>query len=259
MPLTGRTLLLLLAAGLAFAQAAWQPVWSDEFDGPAGSAPDVTKWTYELGATGWGNRELENYTSSRQNSFLDGQGHLVIRAIQADGSYTSARLKTQGKFTLTYGKVEARIRVPHGQGIWPAFWMLGANIASAGWPACGELDIMENIGREPATVHATVHGPGYSGGKGIGKPYNLAESKFADDFHVFAVVWQPGSVEYLVDGMTYHKVTPASLPEGARWVFDAPMFLLLNVAVGGGWPGNPDATTQFPQEMLVDYVRVYRR
>jgi beta-glucanase (GH16 family) len=256
--LTRRTVLLLPAVGLASAQGDWQPVWSDEFEGPAGSAPDLTKWTYDLGATGWGNRELENYTSSRENSFLDGQGHLVIRAIRTGKHYTSARLKTQGKFAVTYGKVEARIKVPRGQGIWPAFWMLGANIATARWPACGELDIMENIGREPGTVHATVHGPGYSGGKGIGKPYNLTGNEFADDFHLFTVIWQPQSVEFLVDGVTYHKVTPATLPQGARWVFDAPMFLLLNVAVGGVWPRNPDATSQFPQEMLVDYVRVYR-
>jgi beta-glucanase (GH16 family) len=244
----------------AFAQEGWQLVWSDEFTGPANSAPDLTKWTYDLGATGWGNRELENYTGSRQNALLDGRGNLVIRALKtAEGGYTSARLKTQGKFTFTYGKVEARIKIPFGQGIWPAFWMLGANIGSAHWPACGEVDIMENIGKEPARVHGTVHGPGYSGGNGIGRPYDLAGGgKLADDFHLFTVVWQPESVEFLVDGVSYHKVTHASLPQGARWVFDAPMFLLLNLAIGGNWPGNPDSTTQFPQEMVVDYVRMYR-
>jgi beta-glucanase (GH16 family) len=251
---------LVSTAVLAFAQDGWQLVWSDEFSGPANSSPDPAKWTYDRGASGWGNRELENYTNARENASLDGQGNLVIRALKsADGAYTSARLKTQGKFTFTYGKVEARIRIPFGQGIWPAFWMLGANIDSAHWPACGEVDIMENIGKEPARVHGTVHGPGYSGGNGIGKPYDLVgPGRFADDFHLFTVVWQPGSLEFLVDGAAYHRVTSASLPKGARWVFDAPMFLLLNLAIGGNWPGNPDVTTQFPREMVVDYVRVYR-
>ncbi len=251
---------LIAAAPLAFAEDRWQPAWSDEFDGPAGSAPDVSKWTYDLGATGWGNRELENYTDSRANSFLDGQGNLIIRAEKTADGYTSARLKTQGKFTFNYGKAEARIRIPFGQGIWPAFWMLGANIGRVGWPRCGEADIMENIGREPATVHATVHGPGYSGGHGIGRPWALpGGGKFADDFHLFTVVWQTESLEFAVDGATYHQVTPKSLPIGAAWVFDAPMFLLLNLAIGGNWPGKPDATTQFPREMLVDFVRVYRQ
>jgi beta-glucanase (GH16 family) len=255
-----RAALLLLAASFAFAQDGWQLVWSDEFTGPAGSAPDLTKWTYELGATGWGNKELERYTDSRENSLLDGRGNLVIRARKTSDGHTSARLKTEGKFTFTYGKVEARIKIPFGQGIWPAFWMLGANIGTVHWPACGEIDIMENIGKEPARIHGTVHGPGYSGGHGIGKPYDLAGSgKFADDFHVFTVVWQPDSLEFLADGVTYHKVTPEAIPEKSAWVFQAPMYLLLNLAVGGNWPGNPDETTQFPQEMLVDYVRVYRR
>ena len=251
--------LLLFAASLAFGQDRWQLAWSDEFNGPAGSAPDVTKWTYDLGATGWGNRELENYTDSRRNAFLDGNGNLVIRALKTAEGYTSARLKTQGRFTFTYGKVEARIRIPFGQGIWPAFWMLGANIDTVHWPRCGELDIMENIGREPATVHATVHGPGYSGGHGIGRPYELpAGGKFADEFHVFTVIWQPDRIEFQVDGVMDHQVSRASIPEHAAWVFDAPMYLLLNLAVGGNWPGNPDAATVFPQEMRVDYVRVYR-
>lgn len=251
---------LIAAAPLAFAEDRWQLAWSDEFDGPAGSAPDVSKWTYDLGATRWGNRELENYTDSRANSFLDGQGNLIIRAEKTADGYTSARLKTQGKFTFSYGKAEARIRIPFGQGIWPAFWMLGANIGRVGWPRCGEVDIMENIGREPATVHATVHGPGYSGGHGIGRPYALPSGgKFADDFHLFTVVWQAESLEFAVDGATYHQVTPKSLPKAGAWVFDAPMFLLLNLAIGGNWPGKPDATTQFPREMLVDFVRVYRQ
>jgi len=137
--------------------------------------------------------------------------------------------------------------------------MLGANVTTAGWPACGEIDIMENIGREPSTVHGTVHGPGYSGAHGIGRPFALASGRFADDYHVYAIEWAPQRIDFLVDGTRYHTVTPASLPPGAKWVFDQPFFLILNVAVGGAWPGNPDATSVFPQRMLVDYVRVYRR
>ena len=173
--------------------------------------------------------------------------------------YTSARLKTQGKFAQTYGRFEARIRVPRGQGIWPAFWMLGADIDQVGWPRSGEIDVMENIGREPAIVHGTMHGPGYSGGSGIGGAYTLASGPFADDYHVFAVEWMPGEIRWFVDDTEYRRSTPASLPAGAAWVFDHPFFMLLNVAVGGAWPGDPDASTQFPQQMLVDYVRVYSR
>jgi serine/threonine-protein kinase len=235
-----------------------QLVWSDEFSGAPGSPPDSTKWVYDLGANGWGNHELEAYTNSRANSYLDGQGHLVIRALEATpGKFTSARLKTLGRFSFKYGRAEARIRIPYGQGIWPAFWMLGDDIEAKGWPTCGEIDIMENIGREPDTVHGTVHGPGYSGDKAIGKPSQVAAGRFADDYHVYAVEWSPDRIDFLVDDRSYHTVTPASLPEGAKWVYDHPFFLLLNLAIGGDWPHNPDNTTVFPQTMLVDYVRVY--
>jgi beta-glucanase (GH16 family) len=237
----------------------WRLVWSAEFQGPAGSAPDPAIWTYDLGATGWGNNEKENYTNSTDNAFLDGNGHLIIQAIATpNGGYTSARLKTQGLYSLAYGKIEMRARVPFGQGIWPAFWMLGNDIGSVGWPGCGEIDIMENIGKEPSTVHGTVHGPGYSGGNGIGAPFLLQDGqRFADSFHTFAVVWGPESVDFLVDNTLYKSVTPAGLPPGAQWVFTHPFFLILNVAVGGNWPGDPNATTQFPQQMVVEYVRVY--
>src|ERR1017187_7491269 len=157
------------------------------------------------------------------------------------------------------GRVEARIRIPYGQGIWPAFWMLGADVKRKGWPACGEIDIMENIGREPDTVHGTVHGPRYSGANGIGKPFQIAAGRFTDDYHIYAVEWTPERIDFLVDGQSYHTVAPASLPAGTKWVYDHPFFLILNVAVGGGWPHNPDETSVFPQTMLVDYVRVYRR
>lgn len=236
-------------------------MWSDEFNAPAGTSPDPAKWTYDLGAGGWGNRELETYTDRSANMFEDGAGHLVIRALKtAAGDYTSARIKTLGKFSIQYGKIEARIKMPHGQGIWPAFWMLGVDINSAGWPQCGEIDIMENIGKEPSTVHGTIHGPGYSGAAGIGAPYDdKAGQPFADAFHVFAVEWSPGSIEFLVDRYSYLKITPERIPSGAKWVYDHPFFLLLNVAVGGSWPGYPDATSKFPQEMTVDWVRVWQR
>src|SRR5947209_4186967 len=249
--------------------AGWTLVWSDEFNGPDGAAPDLAKWTYDTGGKGWGNSELECYTNRLQNAQIKG-GNLIITAQQesvafvcSDGStnnYTSARLKTQGLFSQAYGRFEARIKIPHGQGLWPAFWMLGNNISTAGWPTCGEIDIMENIGKEPSIVHGTFHGPGYSGGSGVSAAYTLPSGqKFSDDFHTFAVEWEPNVMRFYVDGLLYKTRTPADLPSGTSWVFDHPFFIILNVAVGGGWPGNPDATTVFPQQMLVDYVRVYQR
>src|SRR6266851_965560 len=247
--------------------AVWKLVWSDEFDGPTGSAVDPSKWSFDIGGNGWGNNELETYTSRTANAYRDG-GLLVIKALKETftGSdnrtrdYTSARLLTKNKFTQAYGRFEARIKIPYGQGIWPAFWMLGDNINTAGWPTCGEIDIMENIGKEPSIVHGTFHGPGYSGGNGVSAAYTLSGGqKFSDDFHTFAVEWEPNVVRFYVDGLLYKTRTPADLPTGTSWVFDHPFFIVLNVAVGGYWPGNPDATTVFPQQMLVDYVRVYQR
>ena len=245
------------------------PVWRDEFDGPAGASFDRAKWVADTGGNGFGNQEREFYTTSAENVALDGDGHLVITARAEPPSstyqcwygrcrYTSTRLKTKGLFAQAYGRFEARIRVPRGQGLWPAFWMLDADIDSIGWPQGGEIDIMENIGREPAIAHGTLHGPGYSGADGIGRADTLSSGAYADDFHIFAVVWRPNEIRWYVDGRQYHRVTPADLPRGAKWVFDHPFFLLLNVAVGGGWPGDPDASTTFPQQMVVDYVRVYR-
>ena len=190
---------------------------------------------------------------------------LAIRAIHkpyrgADGvsrGFTSARIHTQGKFAQAYGRFEASIKVPCGPGIWPAFWMVGD--VPAEWPANGEIDIMENIGREPSTVHGTGHGPGYSGEQAIGAPFSLpAGKRFCDDFHVYAVEWEPEEIRWYVDGAKYHSVAPSSLPAGARWVYDRPFYLLLNLAVGGTWPGDPGASSKFPRTMLVDYVRVYR-
>ena len=266
---------LLLTSAFATAQTAtappsrpgWTLTWSDEFNAPDGTAVDSSKWISETGGNGWGNQEFEYYTTRPENAFQKG-GNLGIKVLQekytgADGvtrDYTSARLKTAGKFSQKYGRFEARIKIPRGQGIWPAFWMLGDDIGGIGWPNCGEIDIMENIGKEPSLVHGTIHGPGYSGDKGIGSPFTLPDNaRFADDFHIYAVEWEPKAIRFYVDDHLYATRTPAELPEGTKWAYDHPFFLLLNVAVGGNWPGNPDATSQFPQTMLVDYVRVYKR
>ncbi|MBV8898181.1 MAG: glycoside hydrolase family 16 protein [Acidobacteriaceae bacterium] len=254
-----RGLWIFLAFAVAAAAQGQKLIWQDEFDGAAVSPPDGSKWTYDLGGGGWGNQELEVYTNSAENVQLDGDGHLIIRATRtADGAYHSARIKTLGHFSFTYGRAEARMKLPRAQGMWPAFWMLGDNIKDAGWPTSGEIDIMENIGREPNMVHGTIHGPGYSGAKGITSSFTFPEGSLpSDDYHVYAVQWARGKIEFLVDDKVYQTVTPSSLPQGAAWVYDHPFFLLLNLAVGGGWPGNPDATTRFPQELLVDWVRVY--
>jgi beta-glucanase (GH16 family) len=230
-------------------------VWSDEF---SGSTIDRTNWTFDIGGGGWGNNEYEFYTDRPENARIE-NGSLVIEARKEryrNRNYTSARLKSQGLRSWTYGRVEARIKIPYGQGIWPAFWMLGNDITTAGWPNCGELDIMENIGREPAIVHGTLHGPNYSGASGIGGQYTLATGVFSNDYHVFAVEWYPDHISWFVDNTLYMTKTTADVP--GVWVFNHPFFIILNVAVGGYWPGYPDATTTFPQFMQVDYVRVYQ-
>jgi beta-glucanase (GH16 family) len=244
----------------------WQLVWSDEFNGTNGSSPDPANWTFDIGGGGWGNQELESYTNRPVNTHIQ-DGNLVITALREtytgpDGitrPYTSARLKTQNLFSQAYGKFEARIKIPYGQGMWPAFWMLGSNFDQVPWPASGEIDIMENIGKEPSTIHGTVHGPGYSGDNGITGAFTLPDAaRFSDDFHIFAVEWEPTQIRFYVDSTLYMTVSTSDLPAGTTWVFNHPFFIILNVAVGGGWPGNPDATTVFPQTMLVDYVRVYK-
>ena len=264
------TIIALFGCVLAHRSAAseppasqWTLVWSDEFNLPDGSVPDSANWRYNRGKNGWGNGELELYTRSTNNARIEG-GNLEVEArkeiIDATTNITSARILTQGKQSWTFGRFEARIKIPYGQGIWPAFWMLGTNIGSAGWPECGEIDIMENIGKEPGTVHGTVHGPGYSGLRGIGGPDTLpGGAKFADDFHVYAVECESNRITWFVDGKSYFEFTPDKLPKNRRWVFNEPKYLLLNLAVGGYWPGYPDETTVFPQRMLVDYVRVYSR
>jgi uncharacterized protein (TIGR03437 family) len=273
-PLLPVVLLLVLLATLAQAASGWKLVWSDEFNGPTGSAPDPAKWNYDLGAGGWGNGEAETYTVLLQNVFQDGKGNLVIRAIRdTSGNYTSARLQTGSPGASThaadvswqYGRIVARMKLPFGQGVWPAFWMLGADIGAVGWPACGEVDIMENFGafnNNASVNNGTAHGPGYSGAGGIGKSYTLPfGERVADDYHVYAIEWSQDSIEWSVDGVSYHKITPASLPAGRQWVFNNPFFILLNLAIGGPatFLGQPDPNTPFPpQDMLVDYVRVYQ-
>jgi len=251
---------------IAPARAGFTLAWSDEFDQGDNSAPDPAKWKFEIGGNGWGNQELEYYSSRRENARMR-RGNLEIIARKesytgADGvqrDYTSARLITSGKFEQAYGRFEARIKIPYGQGVWPAFWLLGADDKQVGWPQCGEIDIMENIGREPGMVHGTIHGPGYSGGKGIGGSYSVNAGRFADDFHIYAVEWEPEEIRFYVDDHLYTARRPSDLPAGTKWVYDHPFYILLNFAVGGEWPGSPDATTKFPQVMLVDYVRVYKK
>jgi len=252
---------LLLVGGPSICSAGrWRLIWNDEFDGPAGAAPDPTKWRYDLGAGGWGNHELETYTNRPANVHQDGQGHLIISAIRnASGNYTSSRLKTQDRVAVQYGRIAARMKIPRGQGLWPAFWMLGSDVQKDRWPGCGEIDVMENVGKEPGIVHGTLHGPGYSGAKGISASFELpSKAALADDYHVYAVEWSPQKIAFFLDEHPYATVTPATLPENAKWVFNHPFFLLLNVAIGGEWPGNPDPSTVFPQELTVDWVRVFR-
>jgi beta-glucanase (GH16 family) len=248
-------------------------VWHDEFNGEAGTPLNPSKWGQEIGdgtvngIPGWGNSELEYYTGGTSNVATDGEGHLKITIDKANGSltcyygpclYTSARLLTKDRFEAAYGRLEARIKVPRGSGFWPAFWMLGTDIDQVGWPQTGEIDIMENVGRLPKRVFGTLHGPGYSGGQSYGKTYDLA-GPVGDDYHVFAVDWQPDEVVFSVDDVPYFTATPAdAFLAGKPWVFNHPFFVLMNVAVGGNFGGPVGLDTTFPQTMLVDYVRLYQ-
>lgn len=238
-------------------------VWSDEFDGTTGDAPNPDFWVNDIGtgSGGWGNNELQYYTNRPQNVSLDGRGNLVITAIKENfqgSGYTSARIKTKGLKEFKYGRIEARLKTPFSQGLWPAFWMLGADIDEVGWPQTGEIDVMELRGQQPRIVVGSVHGPGYSGGNAISETFELVDSRFDTEFHVFAVEWGPDNIDFFVDNRLYHRITPKSLPANAEWVFDKPFFLLLNVAVGGNFVGAPSANSRFPQTMTVDYVRVYQ-
>jgi beta-glucanase (GH16 family) len=252
-----------LAAG-----GAQVPLWSDEFTGPAGAAPDPARWTAELGGNGWGNQELQTYTGAASNAALDGAGRLAITARRetvtgADGiarDFTSARLMTKGHFTFRYGRVEARIRVPAGRGLLAQFWAVGDDVWTAGWPESGEIDVMEVLGERPATVVGSLHGP-LDGGA----PYaawarsteTTASRSLAAGFHTYSAQWSPTSISMALDGRTYATYPRSVVPAAGRWVFDKPFFLVLDVAVGGVWAGAPDASTPWPATMLVDSVRVY--
>jgi beta-glucanase (GH16 family) len=229
-------------------------IWQDDFDG---SQIDRSKWRLDVGYTGETNGELQIYTDRPKNAYL-ADGCLVIVALEEDYQgyhYTSARLNTQGLQSWTYGRLEARLKIPSGQGLWPAFWMLGDDILTIGWPGCGEIDIMEHIGKKPDTVRGTLHGPGFFRDDSLGADFTWPGQKIADDFHLYALEWEPGEIHWFIDDIHYLTLTANDMPGG--WVFDHPFYILLNVAVGGHWPGYPDETTIFPQCMFVDFVRVY--
>ena len=280
------TIVALPAAGLlALAGAAqptahaqsWNLIWSDEFNGASGAYPDSSKWTYDTGNNnGWGNGELEYYcapgsntapcSSSQPNVYQDGSGNLIIHARKdSSGQWTSARLKTQGIFQFQYGRAEARMKLPVGDGLWPAFWMLGSDITSVGWPQSGEQDIMEWVqSYGPNTTSSTTHGPGYSGGNGIGARYTFPNGGRVDDagYHTYGVIWSPNLLQYYRDSTSniFLTVSSSTIPAGSQWVFNNPFFLLLNFAIGsGGFPGPTDSTTPTSANVLVDYVRVYQQ
>lgn len=243
-------------------QHNWILTWSDEFDGAAGVLPDATKWTFDIGNGGWGNQELQYYTNRPENVSLDGTGNLVITAKSESfggASFTSARIKTQGLFTQTYGRFEARIKTPYGPGIWPAFWMLGANNETVAWPQCGEIDILELKGHQPTINHGSLHGPGYSGGSAITDTYALLNDRFDNGYHIFAVEWDADKIDFFVDGYLYQRVSKSTVASKGEWVYDHPFYLILNVAVGGNFAGFPTSETPFPQKMTIDYVRVYNK
>ena len=250
-----------------------QLVWSDEFDGPAGSAIDASKWRYDLGDgcqagnCGWGNQEKEYYTSVSENISLTGQGQLQIVARAAGPGltcyygpckYTSAKVTTRGLGLAQPGRVEARIKLPSGQGLWPAFWMLGNSFPTTPWPQSGEIDIMENHGSDLTSTSSAVHGPGYSGNTPFAHPYRLDPGSFADDFHTFAVEWDANRIQFFVDSALHYVVMRADVQRYGNYVFDQPFFMILNLAVGGTFDGDPKSNAILPATMLVDYVRVYR-
>ena len=233
--------------------------FEDNFDtdGPI----DAASWNIEMGTgeNGWGNNELQYYTDRPENIKVEG-GMLHITALQESfqgAAYTSARITTKGKLEQQYGRFEARMQLPWGRGVWPAFWLLGSNIDEVSWPQCGEIDIMEYRGQNPSTLIGTVHGPGYSAGEAVSKEYVLPNDRFDTGFHIFGIEWGPDYINFYVDDVLYNQITPEDVD--GEWVYDHPFFILLNVAVGGNFVGPPNANTVFPQTLLVDYVRVYSR
>ena len=282
---------VLLSAGFAAtasAQAWGEPVWSDEFNSTEVAAPDASKWTFDVGGSGWGNHELEVYCApgtstpapcdaEHPNAFQDGHGHLIIRALKVSeapvptGSWTSARLKTLGLKDFQYGRMESCIRLPVGAGLWPAFWMLGT---AGKWPAGGEIDIMENIpesggsgaGLGPQKIQSTIHGPSTAaiGRYSLGKIFTFPAGQRIDDStppcHAYGAIWSPFMLQMYVDDWRkpFFIRTASDVPAEGRWVFNAPFYFLLNLAVGGDWPGPPNSATPSPAEMVFDYVRIYK-
>lgn len=235
-----------------------QLVLQDEFD--VDGAPNPSLWSFDIGTgnNGWGNNELQYYTDRPENIIVE-NGMLKITAHKEsymDAGYTSARILSKGKFEQKYGRFEARIKLPWGKGIWPAFWMLGSNIDDVSWPSCGEIDIMEYLGNYPTKVLGTLHGPGYSGVESISKQYVLTNDRFDNDFHVFGVEWDENYINFYVDDVLYNQIKAEDVP--GDWVFNNSFFMILNMAVGGNLPGSPNNETVFPQTMYVDYVRVYQ-
>ena len=247
----------------------WTLVWSDEFNEPSGTPPNPENWSYELGDgslygnPGWGNDELQYYTDDPANAATDGNGNLAITVREADGSlecyygpckYTSARLVSQGKAEFAYGRIEGRILLPKGSGVWSAFWSLGTDFQEVGWPQTGEIDFMEYVGRLPDVVYGTIHGPGHAGGESFGDVHEFRQPP-VDHYHVYRVEWEPDRIEWYVDGILYHTATPADVND--NWVYNDPVFLLLNVAMGGNFGGEVDPELSLPVAMLVDYIRVF--
>ncbi len=240
----------------------WELVWQDEFNTiPTDSLPDPAKWTYDIGGGGWGNNEWQTYTDTKSNVKLDeieGVGCLKIIARYEGSTYTSARIKTQGLFEQAYGRFEANIKMPYGPGMWPAFWLLGANIEQNPWPACGEIDITEYKGQEPNIVHGTIHGPELFSSNAITQTYGLENARFDTDYHLYAVEWTEDAIDFFVDETLYQRITKEDVEsEGGTWVYDHPFFIILNLAVAGNFVGSSVAGTVFPQTLYVDYVRVY--
>lgn len=241
----------------------WTLTWSDEFNDKLVASPDASKWSFNIGVgpnnDGWGNQELQYYTDRLDVVSTDGKGNLRIIAKKENlggREFVSGRILTKGKFSQKYGKIEARIKTPSGPGIWPAFWMLGNNIDTVQWPNCGEIDIMEQKGSQPNTVFGSLHGPGYSGGNSKSGTHSLANDRFDNDFHIYAIEWYEDRIDYFVDGYLYNRINKTDV--SGKWVFDQPFFIILNVAVGGNFVSFPNVNTTFPQTMQVDYIRAYK-
>jgi beta-glucanase (GH16 family) len=257
-------ILMAASAPVHAVPSGYKLVWSDEFNGPVGSEPNPSTWNYDDGPGYANNGELEFNTVTQADCHIvvdpkanGGKALQITATPTGDGQYQSVRMNTRGKYSVQYGYIEARMKIPAGQGMWPAFWLLGN---TGNWPDCGEIDVMENVGKTPTTVYGSIHGPGYTGAQGLTTRFMTPSGvPLAGAYHTYGVEWKPGMVRIYLDGKPYVTYTPASLPEGSRWCFDSqPFYIIVNLAVGGFWPGNPDATTVFPAHLMVNYIRVYK-